>query len=67
MDELQYIEETKDRIKLELDKLTIHELHNILQYVLNSGEWEFIDRYSYTKLSNDKYDELSTKYPEEFI
>lgn len=67
MDENEYTQSTLDRIHEELPKLTLHELHNVMQYVSNSTEFELIDKYIYHKVENKLYDKLKEKYPEEFI
>jgi hypothetical protein len=67
MNEEEYRLSTLDRIYEELPKATIHQLNDVLQYITNPTEFELIDKYVWTKLSVKKYNELSSKYPEEFL
>ncbi len=67
MTEEEYREQTLDRIYEELPKMTIKEIFNIYQYIINTSEFELMDKMIYTKIDFRLYDSLKTKYPEEFL
>lgn len=67
MNDMEYRLATLDRIQDELARATTHQLHDVLQYLSNPVEFEMIDKYIYSKLEIEKYQELKEKYPDEFV